>query len=92
MSGPWRVIVERRGAPREVILTTPSHQRALAVAKGVPRIPGTRVYLQRSDSADQLQVTKTGRVIRDQPHVASIGEAVVINVPTATIAVQAEKP
>lgn len=89
MKGPFAVILETQKTRPEVIWTTPSEAKANdlrhEILKSFPPGSGVRVYVKTPDSADQLQVTQRGWVVRDQPHLPSVGEDVTVHVPTANV-------
>jgi hypothetical protein len=82
----YSVILETPSQPPELIWTTPSHQKAEGlrheILRSFPPGSGIKVYVRTADSADQLQVSQRGWVVRDQPHLPSIGEDVTVHVPT----------
>jgi hypothetical protein len=86
VKGPFTVILETPAMPAEAIWTTPSEQKANdlrhEILRSFPPGSGVKVYVRTPDSADQLQVTRRGWVVRDQSHLPSIGEDVTVHVPT----------
>jgi hypothetical protein len=85
--GPWSVILECPGMAPVLVSSHARQNRAtevmFAVAEQHKALRGTKVYVQSPDSADQLQRTQRGGVVRDQPSLPAIGEHVTVHVPTA---------
>ena len=83
----YTVIVEHADGRILPLVSTLSERRALELAHAVMidhgQASGVKVHVKTADSADQLQVTMRGRVLRDQPHLDATGEALTIHVPTA---------
>lgn len=81
----WQVIRELPGGSPEMMYESPRYDRAsemvYRVAEQSAAARGTKVYLRESDSADQLQVSKGGVILRDQPHLPATGENVTVVVP-----------
>ena len=84
----WYVIREFPGRDPEEVASSANYDYAsklvFAVAESCRGYSGTKVYLMEADSADQLQRTRNGKIVRDQPHLPKVGENVTILVPTAT--------
>jgi hypothetical protein len=83
----FRVVLEEPGRLEPLLLaSTTNYSVALdwqRRAMFANRRVGVKVSLVTHDSADQLQVTASGRVLRDQPNFDPVGEALTIHVPTA---------
>lgn len=95
MNGPYAVILETPTQRPELVWTTPSHQKAEdlrhEILRTFPPGSGVKVYVRTADSADQLQVTQLGWVVRDQPHLPSRGEDVTVHVPTVHLAARSPR-
>jgi hypothetical protein len=81
----WQVIRELPGGKPELMYETPRYDRATEmvyrVAEQSAAARGTKVYLRKPESTDQLQVSKGGVILRDQPHLPAYGENVTVVVP-----------
>ena len=67
----WNVIRELPGKPPELVYQTVGYDAASAmvfkVAEANAAYKGAKVYLQKTDTADQLQVTQKGLIVPTSP-------------------------
>lgn len=92
----WRVILEPPGG---VVVVISSHRKQEDAAQKAAKLSKQyrfkgedrpRVYLQKTDSADQLQTYAHGmKAHREQPSLPAWGQNVTILAPTATVVARA---
>lgn len=91
----YHVVLEEPGRLEPVALATTTSEETAREwqqqAMFANRRVGVKVSLVTRDSADQLQVAQSGRVLRDQPALGPVGEALTIHVPTAKARLTCER-
>jgi hypothetical protein len=92
---PYDVILEPKVGEPVLLVTTTSELRAREEAERVMLAhgpaSGVKVHVRVADSGDQLQVTRSGQALRDQPHLNAVGEALTIHVPTVKVRIHADE-
>jgi hypothetical protein len=95
VNGPYAVILETPKQAPELVWTTLSHKKAEdlrhEILRSFPPASGVKVYVRTADSADQLQVTRRGWVVRDQPSLPRRGEDVTVHVPTVHLGARSQR-